>query len=209
LVDDRFSMDESNFIEITDADITIIDNMVNSKAGSNHVGVADSFGARSFVDQSITSLTDTTIYDDRIATAMAKLGYNQCKEGQREIINAAISNRDVMAVLPTGGGKTLCFVATTVIVAGVTIVFCPIVSLIESLLTEMKRLGIPALRCPYISDPCYDQIIQSISDPRSDCKIIFCTPEHGVSSAMGTILSRLYNQGRINLFVVDECHCMR
>ncbi len=66
------------------------------------------------------------------------------RENQREIINATKSGRDVLALIPTGGGKSLTFQLSAVVDQGVTIVIMPLLSLIQDNLTFVQDLGIPA-----------------------------------------------------------------
>ena len=85
-------------------------------------------------------------WDDEIALINQEVFGNEgFRENQREIINATKSGKDVLALIPTGGGKSLTFQLSAVTGQGVTFVVMPLLSLIEDNLNFVRELGIPAI----------------------------------------------------------------
>ena len=71
-------------------------------------------------------------------------GYSHFREGQEEIVSALLSGRDVAAVMPTGAGKSLCFQLPALMLAGVTLVISPLISLMRDQVASLVQAGIPA-----------------------------------------------------------------
>ena len=82
-------------------------------------------------------------WDDEVERVNVKIfGNASFRENQREIINATKSKRDVLALIPTGGGKSLTFQIAGVTDRGYTIIIMPLLSLIEDQVTHMRQLGV-------------------------------------------------------------------
>eukprot|EP01053_Blabericola_migrator_P000798 Blabericola_migrator_1__797@NODE_119_length_13646_cov_70_025112_g107_i0_p3_GENE_NODE_119_length_13646_cov_70_025112_g107_i0NODE_119_length_13646_cov_70_025112_g107_i0_p3_ORF_typecomplete_len585_score133_97DEAD/PF00270_29/2_7e24DEAD/PF00270_29/1_2e02Helicase_C/PF00271_31/6_4e03Helicase_C/PF00271_31/4e03Helicase_C/PF00271_31/1_4e19Helicase_C/PF00271_31/1_5e04ResIII/PF04851_15/8_7e03ResIII/PF04851_15/2_8e06_NODE_119_length_13646_cov_70_025112_g107_i0860210356 len=131
---------------------------------------------------------------------------------QAEVINAALSGKDVFVMLPTGGGKSLCYQLTALLDPGVTAVVMPLVSLMQDQHDILFGLNIKAKvlsgtlswdETKAIHNEC---LYPDALDP---LKILFVTPEKlGASESLMELLKELYNMKRLSRFVVDEAHCV-
>ena len=139
-------------------------------------------------------------------------GNKTFRENQREIINATKSQKDVIALIPTGGGKSLTFQLSAVVDEGVTFVIMPLLSLIEDNLTYVKGLGIPACSLSAATNTKYEDknIGHYYMEIRQlKYKIVYLTPEKLVKSqSLISIIEELYDLNKIDRFVIDEVHCV-
>lgn len=71
-------------------------------------------------------------------------GYSTFRPGQKEIIETILSGRDTLGVLPTGGGKSICYQLSAIVSPGLTVVISPLISLMKDQVDTLKQLGIPA-----------------------------------------------------------------
>lgn len=144
------------------------------------------------------------------AVLLSTYGYHNFRERQLEIINATLAKRDVFVLMPTGGGKSLCFQIPALVRKGVTVVICPLIALIQDQVESLKALGVEA---DYIGSGQSEQreslIFRELYKERPTLKLLYVTPEKVVQSGrtMNT-LTRLYNSGNLAHVVVDEAHCV-
>lgn len=131
-------------------------------------------------------------WDEVIEIANKEIFGNQSfREKQREIINATKSKRDVIALIPTGGGKSLTFQLSSVTENGFTIVIMPLLSLINDQIIQMEELGIS---CKFLKSPNdIMEIFNMIHLREIKTKLLFVTPEKiSQSNQVQSLLSELY-----------------
>ncbi|CAI2382211.1 unnamed protein product [Moneuplotes crassus] len=127
---------------------------------------------------------------------------------QKEIINATKARRDVIGLIPTGGGKSLTFQLPGLTEKGFTIVVMPLLSLIEDQMQAMKKIGV---KCFFFSgSKGHQKFLKDLgSNNLGDQKLIYITPEKLVNCfELLDTLDHLYMQRLIQRFVIDEAHCV-
>lgn len=130
-------------------------------------------------------------------------GHSNFRLLQEDIIQQVISNRDVLALLPTGGGKSLCFQIPALLKPGICLVISPLVALMEDQVNSLKKKGIKALALtggtPY----------KEVDDLLDNCiygnyKFLYLSPER----LQQELVQERIKQMEVNLIAVDEAHCI-
>ena len=132
----------------------------------------------------------------------AKLGYDSFRDGQKEIIQDVLDGHDVLALLATGGGKTLCYQLPGYILKGSIVIVSPLLSLMEDQVQQMKAFG--EKRVVAINSFLSYQEKERLLNQRFTAKYIFISPEMLQSKKWLEKLSEI----QVDLFVVDEAHCV-
>ncbi|KAL0042579.1 hypothetical protein WJX79_004210 [Trebouxia sp. C0005] len=127
---------------------------------------------------------------------------------QREVINATLQGRDALCLLPSGGGKSLCFQLPALTGKGVTLVVSPLLSLIQDQVLGLSSLGIKAVAVTSMTPK--DEVTPLYNDIETDTnvRLVYATPERIVRQKrfMGK-LEKLYKGGRLDRIAIDEAHC--
>lgn len=112
-------------------------------------------------------------------------------------------------ILPTGGGKTLCYTLPAVMSSGVAVVVSPLLALINDQLQNLKRLGIVGSAVSSaLSDSAYAELQKDVESAEPTTKIIFITPEGLPFKRVQSILRSLHGRNMLSLFAIDEAHCI-
>ena len=138
-------------------------------------------------------------------------GLYDFREKQLEIINCTMSGKDVFVLMPTGGGKSLCYQLPAVVSKGITIVVSPLVSLIQDQVMQLINLDISAdFLGAGQSLERENEIYDDLRNLNGDIKILYITPEKlSKSNKLQNTLNYIYNQGRgISRVAIDEAHCV-
>jgi RecQ family ATP-dependent DNA helicase len=131
-----------------------------------------------------------------------ELGYAEWRAGQREAVIAALEGRDSLIVMPTGGGKSLCYQLPGLATEDLTIVVSPLIALMRDQWEKLRRLGQPVVM---ITSGMADEDMWSALDAvRSGARIVYCAPERFASRIFLEALSHR----TVNLVAVDEAHCV-
>lgn len=130
-------------------------------------------------------------------------GYDAFRPGQSEIISSVLEGRDTLAMLPTGGGKSICFQVPGMMSGGITIVVTPLIALMKDQVQNLKSRGIKAL-CVHSAMDWKEVELTLNNAVNGDFKFLYISPER---LATGTFLSYLALMD-VSLLVVDEAHCI-
>ena len=130
-------------------------------------------------------------------------GYSSFRENQEEIIKMIISNKDTLALLPTGGGKSICYQIPSLIMDGICIVVSPLISLMKDQVEDMKSKGIKAIALTS------DLNFKEVDIALTNCifggyKFLYISPEKLQNELVQSKISEM----NINLIAVDEAHCI-
>ena len=130
-------------------------------------------------------------------------GYDSFRPMQEEIINSALQGRDVLALLPTGGGKSICFQVPAMMMDGLALVVTPLVALMKDQVQNLEARGIHAISIH--SGMTRREVDTALNNAAyGDCKFLYVAPER-----LGTRLFRSYlDVLPVSLLVVDEAHCI-
>ena len=130
-------------------------------------------------------------------------GYDAFRGGQEAVIDALLSGRDVMAVMPTGAGKSVCYQVPALLLPGITIVVSPLVSLMRDQVTALVQMGVPAA---YLnSSLTFRQYLLALDRAKAGrYKIIYVAPERLETEGFRSFAET----ADISLVAVDEAHCI-
>ena len=130
-------------------------------------------------------------------------GYESFRPKQEDIVNAALEGKDVLAILPTGGGKSVCFQVPAMMREGIAIVVTPLIALMKDQVQNLSRRGIKAL-CVNAGMGRREVELTLNNAAYGDFKFLYVSPER-----LGTSLFRNYIQEmNVSFIVVDEAHCI-
>ncbi|KGX92194.1 ATP-dependent DNA helicase [Pontibacillus halophilus JSM 076056 = DSM 19796] len=129
--------------------------------------------------------------------------YDSFREGQKEIISDILSGQDVLGILPTGTGKSICYQLPALIQEGATIVVSPLISLMVDQVKQLKQKGIK--RVVAINSFLDSNQKQKVLQHLHEYTLIYCSPEMLQNDRFMEALRKRIN---VSLFVVDEAHCI-
>ncbi|MEZ9232836.1 ATP-dependent DNA helicase RecQ [Vibrio amylolyticus] len=130
-------------------------------------------------------------------------GYQRFREGQLEVIESALSGQDSMVIMPTGGGKSLCYQVPALLHSGLTLVISPLISLMKDQVDQLKADGVAA-ECVN-STMSREALINVYNRMHSgDLKLVYISPERVL---MQDFIERLQNVN-LSMIAVDEAHCI-
>ncbi len=134
---------------------------------------------------------------------LAYFGLDEFRPGQRDAVVAALRGRDSLVVMPTGGGKSLCYQLPGIASADLTVVVSPLIALMADQYRRLRQGGHPVAMIASGMDA--DAAARALADVRSgQARIILCSPERfGSAAFLNAIAER-----KVDLFAVDEAHCV-
>jgi RecQ family ATP-dependent DNA helicase len=140
---------------------------------------------------------------DRADALLGKLGFTSWRAGQKDAVEAALDGRDSLIVMPTGGGKSLCYQLPGLASADLTIVVSPLIALMNDQWQRLRAAGHPvAMVTSAMEDAAVGSALAQVRG--GEARIVYCSPERFGS---GLFLAAI-EQRRIDLLAVDEAHCV-
>ena len=141
--------------------------------------------------------------DKARATLKRYFGYDDFRGPQSQVVSTILSGRDLLVLMPTGGGKSLCFQVPALVFPHSTIVVSPLVSLMKDQVDNLERAGVPAT---FINSTLAAKEIESRTRAVMDgaIKLLYVAPERFDSPSFKTIIAQL----KISLLAIDEAHCV-
>ena len=132
-----------------------------------------------------------------------RFGYDAFRPGQERAVESVLEGRDTLVVLPTGGGKSLCYQVPALLLPGLTVVLSPLISLMKDQVDALSARGLPATFLnSTLSGPDIANRLHRVQ--RGEFKLLYVAPER---FDMGTLADRLRESG-VSLLAVDEAHCI-
>ena len=130
-------------------------------------------------------------------------GFREFLSGQEPIVSAILAGKDTLAIMPTGGGKSLCFQLPAMVMDGLTIVVSPLIALMKDQVDSLIKKGVPATALNSTLSPS-EQSARLDDIREGKFKLVYVAPERFRSNAFLSALSKV----DIALFAVDEAHCL-
>lgn len=130
-------------------------------------------------------------------------GHHHFRANQEEAVNAILARKDIMMILPTGAGKSLCYQLPSLVMEGLSVVVSPLLALMHDQITALSAFGIKAAMISSMQSP------QEIQETMQECrkgelKLLYVAPERLKGDSFLNFLQTL----SINFFVIDEAHCV-
>ena len=155
-----------------------------------NIGPAAAKGIRNMMDQARTLLK--TVF-----------GYDEFRPLQTEIIQAVLAKRDILVVMPTGGGKSICYQIPALIFDGLTVVISPLISLMKDQVEQLAQSGVAAAFLNSSLTPAqYHDNVSKVE--KGELKLLYLAPEALLKSNMLELLSSV----RVDCLTIDEAHCI-
>jgi ATP-dependent DNA helicase RecQ len=142
-------------------------------------------------------ITSKTLHN----TLKENFGFEKFRPNQEEIINTILEEKDTLAIMPTGGGKSICFQLPALLLPGVTIVISPLIALMKDQVDSLRANGIDACFINSSQNESEQQLhIQNLKDNK--VKLVYVAPESL------SYLDAVFSQLTVSLIAIDEAHCI-
>jgi len=130
-------------------------------------------------------------------------GYDEFREGQENIINSIIDGKDILGIMPTGAGKSICYQIPAIYFSGTTIVISPLISLMKDQVDALNDIGVKAT---YINSSLSSSQFELVYKNAKEgvFKIIYVAPERLETDSF----VKLLNEINISQIAIDEAHCV-
>src|SRR5262249_2357438 len=129
-------------------------------------------------------------------------GFRSLRPLQEQAMRAVLDGRDSLVVLPTGGGKSLCYQAPAAFRGGTTVALSPLISLMKAQADSLQACGIPAVQVDS-SQTAAERFVSEYELGQGNVRLVFVSPERLV----GTDFYKLLQKIDVRTFAIDEAHC--
>ncbi|MEL6902202.1 MAG: DNA helicase RecQ [Cyanobacteria bacterium J06606_4] len=134
-------------------------------------------------------------------------GHEQFRHDQQPIIERVLKNKDVLVIMPTGGGKSLCYQLPALLRPGITIVISPLIALMQDQVNALRDNGIGAT---FLNSTLTFEQVRSRQTAllSGDVKLLYIAPERLFTAAFESLLEQISQKVGISTFAIDEAHCV-
>ena len=148
-------------------------------------------------------ISDSGIYKTPKEALKAVFGYDSFRPGQEAVINAILEGRDILAVMPTGAGKSLCYQVPAMLLSGITLVISPLISLMQD---QVKALNEAGVNAAFINSSLSEKELNDTfkNAYKGHYKIIYVAPERLMREGFISFAKSV----EISMVTVDEAHCI-
>lgn len=130
-------------------------------------------------------------------------GYDEFRPLQQDVISNVLNKKDTLVIMPTGGGKSLCYQIPAMIFDGLTVVISPLISLMKDQVEQLDEFGVPAIFLnSTLSDEAYRYNIDKLRSGEID--LLYLAPETLMMESTRNLLSKM----KVDCFTIDEAHCI-
>ena len=142
-------------------------------------------------------------FEDKLEILRRYYGYDSFRDGQAELIDALLCGRDAFGIMPTGGGKSLCYQIPALMMEGITLVVSPLISLMKDQVAALKHMGVPAA---YVNTSLTPEQIRTVLKRirLGQYKIIYVAPERLLTEGFLYAIA----ETKLSMLAVDEAHCI-
>ncbi len=128
-------------------------------------------------------------------------GYNEFRPLQKEIVTAVMEGKDVIAILPTGAGKSICYQLPSMLMPGVAVVISPLISLMQDQVVSLYKNGLSAA---FLNSSLASHEIHSVMNSLKETKLLYVAPERFADEQF----IRALQEATVSFFAIDEAHCI-
>ena len=134
-------------------------------------------------------------------------GYASFRGAQQAIVDHLVGGGDALVLMPTGGGKSLCYQIPALMRQGVGVIVSPLIALMQDQVDALKQLGVPAA---FLNSSLEAEEAREVSRQlmHGELKLLYVAPERLMTEGFLNLLERLQQDNRIALFAIDEAHCV-
>ncbi len=155
-----------------------------------------------------TVLTSDNATHDRALDTLKKIfGFDSFRGAQREIVDTIVRGEDALVLMPTGGGKSLCYQLPALLRDGVAIVVSPLIALMQDQVDALNELGIAASFLNSSQTQSRAREVE-LALQANEIKLLYVAPERLNTAYFLSVLDRLYERNAVALFAIDEAHCV-
>lgn len=147
--------------------------------------------------------TSPTVNAEVLEVLQQAFGFDTLRRGQDAVVSAVMQGRDAMAIMPTGGGKSLCYQLPALCREGLTVVVSPLIALMKDQVDALQARGIPAAAInSTLSAEEYRQVMGALQS--GELKLLYVAPERFSQTGFMNTLRRM----QVSLLAIDEAHCL-
>ena len=185
---------------------------IDSTAKVEHKSFSVTFGDGTEIRDISGLLKNCPVSDKELLDKNKEVfGHNAFRSGQMEVMKTVLTGRSVFCIMPTGGGKSLCYQLPALLLPGITVVVSPLISLVQDQIRGLQEVGVEVGAMTGSSGgevpSALWNSVRTRQFPR--LKLVYTTPEKlNKSESMKNLLRALSSLGFLSLFVIDEVHCM-